>query len=104
MNYPEPEKFIPERFMDTGLETAEFLDPRIFAFGYGRRWVTDSKKQKGRKLNGLNDCLWCDRVCPGRWFAEDMIFIVAATVLCLFEIGPASSGPPSGEFSPTLVM
>ncbi|XP_006454809.1 hypothetical protein AGABI2DRAFT_215356 [Agaricus bisporus var. bisporus H97] len=80
MNYPEPEKFIPERFMDTGLETAEFLDPRIFAFGYGRR------------------------VCPGRWFAEDMIFIVAATVLCLFEIGPASSGPPSGEFSPTLVI
>lgn len=46
MNYPEPEKFIPERFMDTGLETAEFLDPRIFAFGYGRRWVTDFKNKK----------------------------------------------------------
>jgi hypothetical protein len=30
--YPQPDKLMPERFL-----TPNFMDPRTFAFGYGRR-------------------------------------------------------------------
>jgi cytochrome P450 len=34
-NYDSPEEFIPERFLD--METTKILDPRTYAFGFGRR-------------------------------------------------------------------
>ncbi|TFK73305.1 cytochrome P450 [Pluteus cervinus] len=58
--YPEPEKFKPERFLnaDGSLKRGE----RSPAFGFGRR------------------------ICPGRYFAVDIIWLAAARVLSTLEI------------------
>ncbi|KAJ6511478.1 cytochrome P450 [Mycena vitilis] len=55
--YKDPELFVPERFMGDDKEADPF-----FAFGFGRR------------------------VCPGRFFAEDSLFLLVASILHIFNI------------------
>ncbi|KAM5536769.1 hypothetical protein V8D89_009487 [Ganoderma adspersum] len=69
--YQDPEVFRPERFMHDGKLDTSVRDPAAFIFGYGRRHVV---------------------ICPGRYFAEDMVFINVACVLHVFDITP-----PVGE-------
>jgi len=58
---PEPDKFNPERYFLPGVR-----DPATTgAFGYGRR------------------------ICPGRYMAENSLFIAIASILQVFEISPA---------------
>lgn len=38
-DYPEPERFNPDRFIKNGKIDAEVRDPRTLAFGFGRRLV-----------------------------------------------------------------
>ncbi|EPS93495.1 hypothetical protein FOMPIDRAFT_1039072 [Fomitopsis schrenkii] len=64
--YPDPYVFDPERYLqksDDGLN----LDPRDFAFGYGRR------------------------VCPGQMLAEDVVFLTSANILTSFDVSDAFS-------------
>ncbi len=35
--YPDPERFMPERFLKDGKLDPDVCDPGRFAFGYGRR-------------------------------------------------------------------
>lgn len=56
--YTNPETFNPERFMGSDPE----IDPRTFVFGFGRR------------------------ICPGRFFAENNLFLVCATLLATLNI------------------
>jgi len=61
--FPEPEKFIPERFMrSSDPNVAVPLDPRLIVFGYGRR------------------------VCPGRDFAEVVIWSIMVQILATTTI------------------
>lgn len=53
--------FRPERHLDTLGHKAE-PDPRNFIFGYGRR------------------------ICPGRWVADNALFITIAQTLAVFSI------------------
>jgi cytochrome P450 len=62
--YPKPMEFIPERFLATKTHAAE-TDPRTWTFGYGRR------------------------VCPGRYVADNALFITIAQTLATFNISKA---------------
>ncbi|KAH9888090.1 CyP450 monooxygenase [Cubamyces lactineus] len=64
-HFTEPDAFRPERFLKDGKLDPDAFDPAILAFGSGRR------------------------VCPGRHFAEDALFISIASVLHVFDILPA---------------
>ncbi|GJE98984.1 cytochrome P450 [Phanerochaete sordida] len=77
--YPDPETFAPERFLDThGALCADVPEP-LAAFGYGRR------------------------ICPGRYFAYDVVWLAIASMLAAFDITkPIDENghviEPSGEY------
>ncbi|RDA94779.1 hypothetical protein CP533_4221 [Ophiocordyceps camponoti-saundersi (nom. inval.)] len=60
--YKDPESFQPERFLEPRNEP----DPSNSAFGYGRR------------------------ICPGRFFADDSIFLSIVQLLAAFTVGKAT--------------
>lgn len=59
--YPDPMKFNPDRFIATPDHVPE-TDPRNFIFGFGRR------------------------ICPGRYVADNALFITIAQTLAVFKI------------------
>ncbi|KAI8974876.1 cytochrome P450 [Trametes punicea] len=63
--YPDPHTFRPERFLKDGKLNPDVPDPTTITFGFGRR------------------------ICPGRHFADDALFINMASVLHVFDILPA---------------
>ncbi|KAI0670955.1 CyP450 monooxygenase [Trametes maxima] len=62
--YEHPDEFRPERFIrDGALDTTAQPDPTSFAFGFGRR------------------------ICPGRHYAYNSLFIAVACTLHVFDVG-----------------
>lgn len=81
-HYAEPFSFIPERFLAE--PKSSILDPRDASFGFGRR------------------------VCPGRHFADDLLWMVIVNTLAAFDILKAEDAQgnpiePSGTFINGLV-
>ncbi|KAI5115858.1 hypothetical protein M0805_003824 [Coniferiporia weirii] len=81
--YPEPEKFIPERWLSLD-DKKEPLDVRKTAFGFGRR------------------------ICSGRHFADNAIYIAVASILAAFDIGKALAADgtlitPAVEYTPSFI-
>jgi cytochrome P450 len=78
--YPDPDTFNPARFLTPdGKLNRDVPDP-VQVFGYGRR------------------------ICPGRYFAEDILFLGMSSILAVFsiekpvdELGNAIT--PQAEFS-----
>ncbi|RPD62684.1 cytochrome P450 [Lentinus tigrinus ALCF2SS1-6] len=62
--YPDPDRYMPERFLKGGKLNPDVCDPARFAFGYGRR------------------------NCPGRYFADASLFLNIAMLLHVFNITP----------------
>ena len=81
--YPEPEKFIPERHLESGHPYAGSVDPSTIVFGFGRRCVFD------HDTLGIAVELGCTlRICPGRYLADATLFIYMASILHTFDITP----------------
>ncbi|KAG0699929.1 cytochrome P450 [Suillus ampliporus] len=59
-----PETFAPERFLDTCVEKTA-IDPYTYTFGFGRR------------------------ICPGRFLADNSIFLFVTGLMAAFNISPA---------------
>jgi cytochrome P450 len=77
--YPEPMKFKPERFLDPVTLAAPPQSDHMFGFGR--------------------------RVCPGRFFARDMLWLAMANMLAMFEFLPVTDAeghpaPPAQQFTP----
>ncbi|KAI0644245.1 cytochrome P450 [Trametes meyenii] len=70
--YPEPDRFSPERFLKDGKLDPNVRDPAAFLFGFGRR------------------------ICPGLHFVDTSLFITFASLLHVFRILPPldDSGAP----------
>lgn len=83
--YPNPSKFDPDRFMLNGKLNPTVRDPKsTAAFGFGRR------------------------ICPGRFMAEDSMWIVMATILATLDVKPVIGEDgkpiiPVGEYEEGLV-
>ena len=81
---PHPEVFNPTRYLDTEGRLRE-SDPSDAAFGFGRR------------------------ICPGRYFAVDTIWVAMVHILATFDIEKARDKTgkviePSGECTFGLVV
>ena len=87
--YPHPDEVIPERYLDR-IDGSLNPDPKNFAFGYGRRYVASESRQI--------ESLTRDHpsACPGRMFAEDTLFVTAASVLASFNVSDAVA-PKGGK-------
>ncbi|KAF8884185.1 cytochrome P450 [Infundibulicybe gibba] len=65
VEFPEPEKFRPERYLNAdGSPNLTRRDPRVAAFGFGRR------------------------MCPGRHLSDNSLYSYVSTVLATFDITP----------------
>ncbi|KAH9917067.1 cytochrome P450 monooxygenase [Fomitopsis serialis] len=61
--YPEPDVFRPERFLEIDADAdADLKDPKKLVFGFGRR------------------------ICPGRYFADDMVWLAAACIVATLDV------------------
>lgn len=82
--FPNPGQFIPERFMKDGHLRTDILDPFVVGtFGFGRRFVS---------ISIFVSAFWIGlmpRVCPGSHIAKSILYIMAASMLSLFDIVPA---------------
>ena len=81
--YPEPHTYNPSRFLDkNGRIDPSVKDPEVRIFGSGRRYEGSSV--------ALSTCLnlSCDRVCPGRHLALQLLYIAVARILATFDILP----------------
>ncbi|KAF2178916.1 cytochrome P450 [Zopfia rhizophila CBS 207.26] len=76
--YPDPMKFNPDRFVETATHKPE-PDPRNFIFGFGRR------------------------ICPGRYVADNALFITIAQTLAVFDVKPTAEGKPEIKFEAGII-
>ena len=82
--YPAPDRFLPERFLEASEDgTGTARDPEKFQFGFGRRHVPSSVQCSRRDL--VTDGLY-HRICPGRHFSNDALFMTVASLLHVFNI------------------
>ena len=87
--YHHPEIFNPNRFLqkiDNGLSEDDY-NPLNVVFGFGRRYVPNyAPNIISRKLI---ENLICVSVCPGRFFAEQGLWLTMASILAAFDIKPS---------------
>ncbi|KAG9218373.1 hypothetical protein CCMSSC00406_0007256 [Pleurotus cornucopiae] len=66
--FPEPDTFNPSRFLKDGEINTQLRDRVMTTFGFGRR------------------------ICPGRYYALDGLWISMVSILSVFTIGKATNG------------
>ncbi|KAL7280118.1 hypothetical protein ACG7TL_006535 [Trametes sanguinea] len=88
--YPEPDDFVPERFMKDGKLNRDVRDPATVAFGFGRRYGRSPSMIRHGLSSLTTDAVVVLplRICPGRHFADATLFLNVSRVLHVFNIGP----------------
>ena len=82
--FERPWEFLPERYIGRdGRINKSVPDPEIGAFGYGRRYVRALPSTLASPLITRTH-----RICPGRHFSNDALFLYAASLLAVFNITP----------------
>ena len=84
--YPNPEVFEPERFLQDGRINKGVRDPSEVAFGFGRRCVFTLRVVY--LILRVNEIV-ARRICPGRHFANDGLFLTFVSILSVYNIRPA---------------
>ncbi|KAI0704573.1 cytochrome P450 [Earliella scabrosa] len=74
----DPKSFVPERFLEVDEEDLP-VDPTSWAFGFARR------------------------LCPGKYLAENSLFILISTILAVFDIAPPRDAELDVKFAAGLV-
>lgn len=83
--YPNPDKFIPERFFSNNEDSKEIpMDPRTYVSGIGRRHVTALFTRPLSSNEGDEF-----RICPGLHFADLAIFMTIVSTLATTTITKA---------------
>ncbi|KAI1791876.1 cytochrome P450 [Ganoderma leucocontextum] len=77
--YKDPMEFIPERYEASPSAPTGEPDPTRVSFGFGRR------------------------ICPGRFFADESVWLTVALMLHLFDISNPTSAPSKVEWCSGLV-
>lgn len=78
--YPDPLTFDPTRFMDRKKNALQGINELPdAAFGFGRRCVFITFLAYHVDYNPC-------RMCPGRWFAFDTMWIIVASILSSYDI------------------
>lgn len=83
--YPDPFRFHPKRYAD-GKQNDELginQTPLAAAFGFGRRYCLLAQSII------IVQTYIIYRMCPGRWFALDEVWLTVATVSAVFNISKA---------------
>lgn len=86
--YPDPESFKPERYMNDGKAHNNGLNPAEIIFGFGRRFVRLNLLFLSSQETILTEFVDNDgsRVCPGSHIGLSNIHLSAASILTLFNI------------------
>lgn len=93
--YPEPDAFIPERFLDLDKDpNRDLKDPKKIVFGFGRRYSIFGSFTYDMVLSRNH------RICPGRFFADDNVWLAAANMIATMDICKARN-EKGEEITPT---
>ena len=94
--YPDPETFNPERFLQSTTTTSATNEPNGADDGDGQDGTTPTGR--GWRINDPSLIPLAfgagKRICPGRHFVDATLFILAASVLAVFDVSK-----PKGEES-----
>lgn len=101
---PDSHKFRPERFLEGNVRLPDA------AFGYGRRYVYYLSHIHIYPFFATckSKIFFVARICPGKALGENLLFIMAATVLHVANISPLKDDPliqivQNHEFTPGVI-
>lgn len=87
--YPDPDKFDPSRYSrskESGLNEDDY-NPLNVVFGFGRRWAL------AWLIMTRSIAFWPSiRICPGKHFAEQGLWLTLACILAAFDVIPPLDG------------